>query len=197
MKEYTLTWGWNPPLYEIRKDKFVRHFVYSDSYEETVKYTDHETGEEKEKTITSWRCKVYEKESAGLAGRLRRNDVEAVREVALECVSLYNVSDKVDEFTVGGHKVWLDKDTRSGLRLRFKAEKAAGITDTSLWYNGLQFPMTVDTALDLLLSIELYASDCYNMTEQHIANIKALESIDDIKAYDYTAGYPEKLTFEL
>lgn len=193
MKEYILTWGWQPPLYEIKNDRIVRLFIYSDSYEETVKHINTETGEETEETVTRWKCKVYEKESRGLVSRLRKNNLSAVKEVALECLSLYDLSDRVNSFTVSGYQMWLDKETRSGLMLRFESEKAMGLTETTLWSDGIAFPMSLDVANKLLLDIEMYASACYDVTQQHIANIKALESVEDVKAYDFTAGYPEKL----
>nr|DAU41315.1 MAG TPA: hypothetical protein [Bacteriophage sp.] len=46
-------------------------------------------------------------------------------------------------------------------------------------------------------SIELYASECYNTTQQHIANIKKLNSKEQINNYDYTVGYPDKLIINL
>ena len=42
--------------------------------------------------------------------------------------------------------------------------------------------------------VEVYASDALNVTESHKAAINALESIEDVEAYEFT-GYPEKLSF--
>jgi hypothetical protein len=47
----------------------------------------------------------------------------------------------------------------------------------------------------MLNAIELYASACYDNTQAHIANVKALENIESLKNYDYRTGYPEKLRF--
>lgn len=107
----------------------------------------------------------------------------------------YDASSLVNEFYVQGVPIWLDKTTRAGLKLRFEAEMQSGKTDTVLWYNGIQYPLTVETAVQMLMAIELYASECYDNTQRHIARIESFETTDDLSAYDYTAGYPEKLNF--
>jgi hypothetical protein len=55
--------------------------------------------------------------------------------------------------------------------------------------------LELDRARKMLGHIELYASKCYDNTQAHIANVKAIGDIDALKAYDYRTGYPEKLRF--
>lgn len=107
----------------------------------------------------------------------------------------YDTSPEINEFYVSDRPMWLDKATRAGLLLRFQAEQAQGITDTILWYDGQQFPLKVDQAIQMLYAIELYASACYDNTQRHLASIQALQTIEEIESYDYKAGYPEKLRF--
>ena len=109
----------------------------------------------------------------------------------------YDASIHVNEFYVQGTPIWLDKATRAGLKLRFEAEMQSGKTDTALWYNGAQYPLPVETAFQMLLAIELYASACYDNTQAHIANVKAIEDLETLKNYDYRTGYPDKLQFSL
>lgn len=66
-----------------------------------------------------------------------------------------------------------------------------------MWFNGVCYTINIDKALQMLSQIELYALECYNVTERHKAEINKLEEIEEIEAYDYTVGYPEKLRFEL
>jgi hypothetical protein len=49
----------------------------------------------------------------------------------------------------------------------------------------------------MLIQLECYAADCYNKTTDHQFAIKQLTSIEDVQNYDFTVGYPEKLTFTL
>ena len=91
--------------------------------------------------------------------------------------------------------MWLDKATRVGLKLRFDAEIASGQINTTLWYEGTPFNLELANAVQMLNAIELYASACYDNTQRHIAIVKSMEMIDDIKSYDYRTGYPDYLRF--
>lgn len=121
--------------------------------------------------------------------------LEQAKREAKDRVNQYDSSENVNSFSIQGLNVWLDKATRAGLKLRFEAEKNVGQLETTLWHNGMQFPLNVMSAIQMLYSIEIYASACYDNTQRHLAEIENLESIEDVDAYDYTAGYPEKLQF--
>lgn len=118
-----------------------------------------------------------------------------VKEHKIEEIIRYDSSKEVNGFYVGGVEMWLDKATRVGLKLRFEAEIASGKTDTILWYEGNQFPLTLENALSMLNAIELYASACYDNTQKHIAAIKSTTNYYEIKQYDYRKNYPDKLRF--
>lgn len=117
------------------------------------------------------------------------------KEYNIDEILRYDSSEEVNGFYINDQEMWLDKATRVGLKLRFDAELASGKDQTVLWYDGIQFPLDLQTALQMLNAIELYASACYDNTQAHIANVKAVEDIDTLKAYDYRTGYPEKLRF--
>ena len=110
-------------------------------------------------------------------------------------ITSYDSSEEVNMFYVNGIPVWLDKATRSGLMLRFQSEIALGKTNTSLWYNGIEFPLPLEMAMQMLYAIEVYASNCYDNTQKHLAEVDKLNTIDEVKEYNYKTGYPEKLQF--
>lgn len=107
----------------------------------------------------------------------------------------YDTSERVNEFTIQGMSVWLDKETRAGLMLRLDSETAVNKQETTLWYNGYEFTLPIQQAKQMLYAIEVYASECYDNTQRHLAVVNGLESIDEITNYDFTTGYPEKLVF--
>lgn len=107
----------------------------------------------------------------------------------------FDSSTEVNEFSIGGTPVWLDKATRAGLILRFQAEQASGQAQTTLWYEGQQFTLDVADAIAMLYAIELYASACYDRTQAHLLAIDGLNTAEDVESYDYTTGYPEKIIF--
>jgi hypothetical protein len=121
--------------------------------------------------------------------------LERYRSDKIEDIIKYDASSEVNEFFLGETSIWLDKATRAGLKLRFEAEISLGKDTTTLWYDNIQYSLGLNKATQMLLAIELYASACYDNTQAHVANVKALENIEDIKNYDHRTGYPEKLRF--
>lgn len=107
----------------------------------------------------------------------------------------YDTSSDVNRFYIADTPMWLDKETRTGLKLRFEAEIAMGKTDTTLWAEGVQYPLPLSTAVQMLYALEVYASMCYDQTQAHLAAIDAMTSVEAVEAYDHTSGYPEKLRF--
>lgn len=107
----------------------------------------------------------------------------------------YDSSREVNEFYIQGMPVWLDKATRAGLMLRFNSELALKKENTTLWYEGYSFTLSLNTAMQMLYALEVYASECYDNTQLHLANIEKIETKEELDAYDYRVGYPEKLRF--
>lgn len=121
--------------------------------------------------------------------------LEEIKARKVDEILMYDSSEAVNEFSMGGLPIWLDKATRAGLLLRFEAEAKAGRTSTTLWYNGLPFTIPLTYAQEILIALELYASACYDNTQSHIAEVQKLDSKEAVEAYDYTTGYPSKLAF--
>lgn len=106
----------------------------------------------------------------------------------------YNKSDAVDSFTINGKVMWLDHDLRQQLRISLDALSQAGRETVTKWFDGLEYTYPIDVWYYMLGLVEVYASDALNVTESHKAAINALESIEEVEAYQFT-GYPEKLSF--
>lgn len=117
------------------------------------------------------------------------------KEFKIEEIIRHDSSPEVNCFYIEDQELWLDKVTTVGLKLRFDAEIASGQTNTTLWYEGIPFNLELANAVQMLNAIELYASACYDNTQMHIATVKSMEMIDDVKSYDYRTGYPDKLIF--
>lgn len=121
--------------------------------------------------------------------------LEDIKARKVDEILSYDSSSAVNEFSMGGLPIWLDKATRAGLLLRFEAESKVGRETTTLWYGGQSFTLPLAQAQQILIALELYASECYDRTQAHIAAVNAMETIDAVNAYDYTTGYPAKLEF--
>jgi hypothetical protein len=115
----------------------------------------------------------------------------------IEQIEIYNVSENVDRFYINDKPMWLNRELRNSLMSRFNAEKNTGVEITNIWYNGEHFSLPVDIAINMLIDLELYASQCFDNTHRHLYNVKQLTTIEEIEVYDHTLGYPEKLNFTI
>ena len=105
----------------------------------------------------------------------------------------YDTSDKVNGFVLNGLLVWLDKATRVGLMNSTTIAKATGQQTTTLWLKGIKLVVDCDKAIQLLSALEMYALECFNVTASHKATVGELKTIEEVKVYDYKAGYPKML----
>ena len=118
------------------------------------------------------------------------------KEMKLAEIETYDESNAVNSFYLNGIPLWLDRETRVGLMHSTERLKYLGRTDTTLWLNGLKIALNCDVVIAMLSQLEEYALKCFDTTEEHKANVKALTSVEEINAYDYRKNYPEKLEFK-
>lgn len=139
----------------------------------------------------------YEYDGVWIDNVLSEHDIlPKVREYVLGLITAYDSSKAVNNFTINGVSMWLDRNTRAALMRRFEAEKASGAADTTLWYGEGAFKMPVDTAIKVLNAIEIYACKCFDVTAAHKAAVAELTGIEELLTYDYKKGYPEQLNFK-
>ena len=137
------------------------------------------------------------KEIIILADLPEADSVLFLKKMISRLISDYDSSSAVNEFLVAGLPVWLDKETRVGLALRFASEKGMGMENTTLWLDGMQFPFQIVVAEQILGAIEVYASKCYDNTQKHLFQVQNLNSVDELVRFDITEGFPEKLSFKM
>lgn len=118
---------------------------------------------------------------------------DKVLQLILDAITIYDKSDSVNSFSLNGMNVWLDRDTRVSLMNSTQIQKSLNSETTTLWLGDISLEINCDLAIGLLSQLEVYALGCYNKTAEHKAKVKGLETVDEVVAYDYTAGYPEKL----
>ena len=126
-----------------------------------------------------------------------KSPLDRAKELVFREIDQYDTSSNVNGFILNGIQVWLDKDTRVGLMNSITIEKNAGKEQSVLWLNGICITVNCDAAIQMLSSLELYALACYNKTAEHKLAISQLTDVSKVKAYDYTAGYPDKLSFNI
>ena len=115
---------------------------------------------------------------------------DAKREKIAE-IEAYDESDAVNGFDVEfvGEIIttWITPDKRSNYKNSVDAAELIGMETVNPILNGLQISIPTQMAKMALAQIQIYADRCYIVTEQHKAQVMALESIDDVDAFDITA----------
>lgn len=139
---------------------------------------------------------VDEAYAAWKTATANRRLARAKREV-LKQIEAYDTSSAVNGFVLNGAEVWLDKATRVGLMNSTTIAKAIGQATTTLWLGDVKLEVGCDMAIQLLSALEMYALECFNVTAAHKKAVAELTDIAEVLSYDYTKGYPAKLTMEV
>lgn len=118
--------------------------------------------------------------------------LEDAKREKLHALALYDASQAVNSFSIDGkQQPWIAPDERANFLNTIQGERRLG--GTTVNFQGITLPL--DTAENILDRINRYARQCWEQTEYHAAAINALTSIETVDAYDFTVGYPEKLSF--
>lgn len=199
MKKYQVTWGCEPPQYDRPKGNF-RLFFHEEEVTREVSHEDPETGEVTSETIKEWLCDVVEydrqeSEEAVLLLKKGRNSPEFQKWMLMARIAAYDKSRHVEDFTIGGIHLWLDSSLRTKVKENLETCEKMGRYNATLRFNGMAFPVSVQMGWQMYFAVLDYARACWNVTERHLAAAEQLETVEEIKAYDYKQGYPEKLVF--
>lgn len=105
-------------------------------------------------------------------------------------IKTYDKSSKVNSFYYNGKEYWLDKNTRMGLMNLAKCNPSS----FNIVLDDTIVTTSADKAVEFLSQLEIYAGECYVNTAKHLLTIKDLKTVEDVINYDYTSGYPDKIT---
>ena len=121
---------------------------------------------------------------------------DAAKEMLLALNSAYGSSEDVNVFHYEDKDFWIDKETRAAILSRIDAEEEKGKTNTNFSAGNTHFfNIPIASVREILNDLEVYAAECYDMTQSHQLAIQDLELYADVYEYDYQDGYPEPLTF--
>lgn len=116
-------------------------------------------------------------------------------------IEQYDSSDNVNIFYAvkDGNTIsdWFTPDIRSDFYSSIIAAENKGEATLQLYLGEIPVTLPTEIAKGMLSDIQLYANACANVTKAHKIAVEALESVEDVTAYDNTLGYPERLVFNL
>jgi len=129
------------------------------------------------------------------------DDIEAWRDMRLAQIHAYDSGASVNSFSINDVVGWFDKNTRVGLVNMYQLFQKSGSNDALplLWVGGnaIEFN-TADEVLEVLAKIEMYAAQCYAVTQRMKTSVNSLcriGDLDGLKTFDFRSGYPPNLSF--
>lgn len=140
--------------------------------------------------LTEWGFEEYVEPVPTQEELLARAKADKIAEL-----EAYDDSDAVNSFSVNGVSMWVPADKRAVLRISIEAYKALGAENITKVWDGQEYTFSTSEWDTMLNQVEVYASECFNQTQRHLAAINALDTIEAVNEYDFTTGYPEKLAF--
>lgn len=123
--------------------------------------------------------------------------LEVAKKEMLQKIDLHDASDEVNGFLINGIKAWFTVQERNNYKASIDSAKLLGIESLSFFVGDHLLTITPKMAEHMLAAIQLYADQCFIVTKQHKLKVESLESIEEVDLYDYYAGYPKMLEFEL
>lgn len=121
----------------------------------------------------------------------------SVKELVCGEIADHDTSDAVNGFYVNGEHVWLDKATRVGIKSALDDYERMGIASYTFWFGNRMVEMPISVAHDVMAKIELYASECFNVTSAHKVHVSKTADVESALMYDYSVGYPEKVSITI
>ena len=108
----------------------------------------------------------------------------------------YDNSANVNAFIIGGVPMWLGFELRSRLKASLEAIEAAGGTEMTKTFGGIDYTFTTEQWTAMINAVENYAGACQSVTASHRQAVEALTTVKKVEDYDYTTGYPAKINFD-
>lgn len=132
-----------------------------------------------------------------------RIKIKRAKQAKIRDIEHYDSSKEVNICTIqmGENSIqyWANKTERSSLKTAIQDCITMGRETYRLDLRDANISVEVpcEKLLQMLAALEVYAIDCYNKTTDHIYAVNALETLEEIEAYDFRVGYPEILIFNL
>lgn len=121
-------------------------------------------------------------------------DIDMAKAAKIAEIAAYSDSDAVNSLTFNGIKTWLTRTVRDGYDTSITAAKNLGEANVTFMVGDNEMQLPVEQARRVLDLVQRYADACFLVTERHKIAVRALQTVEEVESYDYTKGYPEKLT---
>lgn len=121
-------------------------------------------------------------------------DIDMAKAAKIAEIAAYSDSDAVNSLTFNGIKTWLTRTVRDGYDTSITAAKNLGEPTVTFMVGDNEMQLPVEQARRVLDLVQRYADACFIVTERHKIAVRSLQTVEEVEKYDYTRGYPEKLS---
>lgn len=123
--------------------------------------------------------------------------IDDIRSKKLTDLINYDSSDAVNQFIINGIGAWFTPTERAQYGSSILAAETMGVESLTFYIGDTALTVPTMMAKQMLAAVQLYADSCFIITKQHEAQIKVLETVDEIENYNFETEYPEKLIFSI
>lgn len=111
-------------------------------------------------------------------------------------IEAYDTSNEVNSFTINGVETWIDGIRRPQLKNSVAVFKNKGQQTYTLCIDNVgTVELDVDTIINILDAVEVYATECLRVTFLHKEAVKQMQTVEEVQNFDITKDYPQKLCF--
>lgn len=117
---------------------------------------------------------------------------DAYKPILKKKIELYDKSQAVNSFIYKGQSYWLDKQQRSCMRTLAES----GLESIEFVLDDTTLSLPAEFVKKFIDDLEVYAYKCYIVTAKHLQAIAKIYDPEEMLKYNYTTGYPDKITLE-
>ena len=127
-----------------------------------------------------------------------QEELQGIKDNLIYQIDIFSDQGYINYFTFNGLKLKMLYEDRARFKLSLDAYKLLGKQTMTKYFCGYKIDFNLkdyDKLILMLSALEVYYSECWNVTQQHLEFVKNATSIEEIYNFDITADYPAQLKF--
>lgn len=125
-------------------------------------------------------------------------ELQGIKDNLIYQINIFSDQGYINYFTYGNLKLKMLYEDRARFKMSLDAYKLLGKQTMTKYFSGYKIDFNLkdyDKLVQMLAALEIYYSECWNVTQQHLQFVNNATSIEQIYNFDITSDYPEQLKF--
>ena len=127
-----------------------------------------------------------------------QKELQGIKDNLIYQINIFSDQGYINYFTYGNLKLKMLYEDRARFKMSLDAYKLLGKQTMTKYFSGYKIDFNLkdyDKLVQMLAALEIYYSECWNVTQQHLQFVNNANSIEQIYNFDITSDYPEQLKF--